>query len=200
VIQVKADISGALAYLKQLEQRDIPRVVGRTLIRTAASTKTASSRLLRKRINLPKKVIDAAIKTRRGTNEIQNLTALRLGRAWFEIIWSGKPFPLRDFDARETSRGVTYKVSRSQRRKVYVRAGRKGFIIKRFGGHVFVRVGTDPPGKGKAPIKRVFGPSIPQFAVTQRERRAIIEHAQKVWGEELTRNARFALARRAASY
>ena len=197
MIKVQPDLSDVRDMLKEFTRgKELARVIGRTLNRTRASTKSASSRLLRKRINLKKSVIDQAIDTRRGTQEIQTLSALAYGRAWFEIIWSGSPFPLRDFGASKNSRGVSFKVSRQSRRKVYELQGRKGFILPSRGGHVFVRTGPNPPGPKKAPIKKVYGPSIPQFAVTKREQRAIIEHARKFWGEELTRNLRFALERR----
>jgi hypothetical protein len=184
----------AREYLNRLETKDLPRVIGRSLTRTGASAKTFSSRSLRSRINLKKSIIDAGIKIKRG-NEIQNLTALSLGRAYFEIRWSGKPFPLREFAARATRRGVTFQVSKSQRRKVYQRKGRLGFMVEKLGGHVFVRVTDDPPGPLKATIKKAFGPSIPQFAITKRERDALIAHVQAFWAREVIQNARFALQR-----
>lgn len=195
MISVTPDISGAKAYLARLERQDLPKVIGRTLTRAAAVAKTFSSRSLRSRINLKKSIIDAAIKTRR-SSEIQNLTALGLGRAYFEIRWSGKPFPIRDFAARATGRGVTFQVSRAQRRKVYRRQGRLGFIVEKLGGHVFVRVTDDPPGPMKSKLKKAFGPSIPQFAITQREQKALIAHVRDFWERELIRNARYALQRR----
>jgi hypothetical protein len=195
MITVTPDISGAKAYLGRLERQDLPRVIGRSLTRSAAAAKTFSSRALRARVNLKKSVIDAGIKTKR-SSEIQNLSALGLGRAYFEIRWSGKPFPIRDFAARATGRGVTFQVSRTQKRKVFRRQGRLGFIIEKLGGHVFVRVTDDPPGPMKAKIKKVFGPSIPQFAITQREQQALIAHVRDFWEREVIRNARFALQRR----
>jgi hypothetical protein len=196
MIDIKPDVSGAREYLKQLQTREIPRVVGRTLTRAGNVARTFSSRSFRQRINLKKATIDAAIKIKRGTNEIQNLSALARGRAYFEIQWSGKPFPLKDFAAKKTSRGVTFQVSRRQRRKVFRRQGRLGFIIEKLGGHVFVRVTDDPPGPMKAKIKKVFGPSIPQFAATRTERDALIAHVIAFWNVEIIRNARFALQRR----
>lgn len=199
MITVKADIRVAEEYLRQFASpgRELARVIGRTLNRTGAKAKTLTSRNLRQRINLRKSVIDQSISVRR-SNEIQNMSALTLGRAWFELRWGGKPVPLRDYAANETTRGVSFKVSKRGRRKVYVRQGRKGFMIEKLGNHVFVRVGPDPPGPKKAPIKKVFGPSVPQFAVTARERTAIIREVQEFWAVELQRNARFALARRGA--
>lgn len=150
---------------------------------------------MRTRINLQKAILDKAIKSRR-SNEIQNLSALALNRAWFEIIYAGKPFGIRDFDARETAKGVTFKVARVGRRKLYVRRGNKGFTVDRLGGHVFTRVGPDPKGPAKAPIKKAVGPSIPQFAATKRVQADLIKYAQDFWARELERNIRFAISRR----
>jgi hypothetical protein len=189
VISVRPDTSGARVFLRDLQQRELPKVIGRTLNRTANSVKSRASREMRQRINLKKSVIDQAI-TKRRSNEIQNLTALGLGRAWFEIRYSGKPFGIRDFDARETGRGVTFKVARVGKRKVYTRQGRKGFVVEKFGGHVFART-----GEGRQ-IKKASGPSIPQFAATKRVQADLIKYAREFWARELERNIRYTISRR----
>lgn len=195
MLKLTADTSAARGYLRDLERSEIPKVIGRTLNRTASSVKSRASREMRQRINLKKAVIDQAISSRR-SNEIQNLTALGLGRAWFEVRYSGKPFGIRDFDARGTKKGVTFKVARVGRRKLYVRQGNKGFTVQRLGGHVFTRVGPDPPGSAKAKIKKASGPSIPQFAATKRVQADLIKYAQEFWARELERNIRFAISKR----
>lgn len=193
---VSVDIKPAKDYLNLLTKRELPRVIGRSLDRTAASGKTFLSRSLRERLALKKAIVDKAISKRR-SGEIQNITALNLGRAWFEIIASGDPIPLRDYGARATAkRGVTYQVSRTTGRKSYRAKGNLAFVVARFGNHVFVRTGADPPGKKKAPITKVFGPSLPQAFRTKRERNALIAHCEQVWATEVIRNARFALSRR----
>lgn len=195
MIQVQPDTSGARALLRDLQQREIPKVIGRTLNRTANSVRSRASRDLRTRMNLQKSVIDQAI-SRRRSNEIQNLTALELGRAWFEIRYSGKPFPLRDFAAKQVRSGVSFKVTKAGRRSIYLRQGRKGFLVQRLGGNVFVRTTDDPAGPQKAKIQKVFGPSIPQFAATKRVQNELIEYARDFWARELERNIRFAIGRR----
>lgn len=195
MVKVSPDISGARKYLEQLQGRELPRIVGRTLARTAGAVRSQSSKILRQRVTLQKSTIDQAISTAR-SNEIQNLSMLTLGRAWFEVRFSGKPFPIRDFQARKIPRGVTFRVTRTMPRKLYLRKGQKGFIVERLGGHVFVRDGVDPPGKKKAPIRKAVGPSIPQFAATRRMQAALTEFAREYWARELERNVRFAISRR----
>lgn len=199
MITVRPDVSEARRYLDRLEKIEICRVVGRALTRSASAAKTFSSRKLRERINLSKAVIDRGITTRR-SNEVRGVASLNMNTAWFEIRWGGKPFPLRDYDARAPARkGVTYKVARRGSRKTYSRRGRKAFIIEKLGGHVFVRVTDDPPGPARARIEKVFGPSIPQFAVTRREREQLIAHVKQFFINEVIRNAKFALSKRGAS-
>lgn len=199
MFRVQADVTVAEDFLRNLSQpgRELARVVGRTLNRTMAHGKSMTSRFLRNRINLKKAVIDQAITTRR-SREVQNMSAITIRQAWFEITWTGSPIALRDYAAREIKRGVTFKVARQGPRKLYMRNGQKAFVIEKLGGHVFVRVGPDPKGPKKAPIKKVYGPSIPQFAVTGREQRLIIEAVRKFWAAELVRNYNFAIAKRNA--
>lgn len=198
MLTVRPDISEARRYLNRLENVEIRKVVGRALTRSAAAAKTFSSRKLRERLNLSKAVIDRGITTRR-SSEVRGIASLSLNTAWFEIRWGGKPFPLRDYAARPTGRGVTFKVAKSGGRKLYRRRGRAAFIIEKLGGHVFVRVTDDPPGPARAKIEKVYGPSIPQFAITRREREQLIAHVKQFFVTEVIRNAKFALSKRGAS-
>jgi len=195
MIRVKPDMSRAREYLSRLEKRDLPRVVGRSLDRTGKSVRSLFSKRIRDRITLKKNVVDAAIKVAR-SGEIQNLTALNFGRAWVELRVSGKPIPLRDFQARATKRGVTFRVSRKAGRKRYEALGQPGFIVASIGGHVFVRKGPEPPGKPTIGIRKVYGPSLPQFLESKRERVELINHAADFWAREIERNARFVLTKR----
>jgi hypothetical protein len=195
VIRVSADVKGARDYLRQLEQREIPRVIGRSLDRTRKSVASFVSRDLRQRIALSKGVIDQSIKTRR-SGEIQNLTALALGRAWFEIRFTGKPIPLRDFSAKQVRAGVSYRISKQRGRRRYVRAGQAAFFVQRFGNNVFTRIGPEIPGPERTKIKKVMGPSLPQIASTRKLQARVIEHARATWFKEVTANAKFAISRR----
>lgn len=195
MITISPDIAEGKRYLQQLDRTEIPRVIGRTLDRTKRFAATRTNRAIRERVNLKRATVDAAIKTRR-SGEIGTLTALSAGRAWFEVVVSGKPIPLRDFSANQTKRGVTYRVSKSVGRRLYRRAGQNSFIVKRIGGHVFTRTGPDPKGPLTVPIKKVYGPSLPQYFSTKRIQRPIIQETQNFWNRDLIANARFALSKR----
>jgi len=194
MISVQPDMSAAKAYLNRLQTRDLPKVIGRSLTRTAASGKTFLSRKLRERVSLKKAVIDKAIRTRR-SSEIQNLIALELGRAWFEVTMTGKPIALKDFGARSVRRGVSYQVSKVRGRRLYTSKGQPAFIVPRLGGHVFVRKGPDPKGPQKVGIRKVYGPSLSQYFHSKRVQRELIAYCADFWAREIERNARFALSR-----
>lgn len=195
--RVTPDTRGARQYLEQLTRRELPKVIGRSLNRTAAHGKTALSKLLRKRINLKKAVIDQSISTRR-SNEIGALSATLSDRAWFEVRVSGKPIALRDFAAKQVKRGVTFKVSRGASRREYLSKGQHAFIVPSLGGHVFVRKGPEPPGPETIGIRKVYGPSLPQYFATHRIQDAEISDVREFWNREVIRNAQFALRRRRA--
>lgn len=57
---------------------------------------------------------------------------------------------LREFQARETAKGVSYRISKSSGRKLAVSA----FAVRRFGGRVFKRI-----EKTRIPITQLHGPS-----------------------------------------
>ena len=195
MISVSPDTRNARAYLQQLQQREIPRVIGRSLDRTRKSVASFASKDLRQRIALKKADIDRSIKTRR-SGEIQSLAALNLGRAWFELRFSGKPIPLRDYNARQVRQGVSYRVSKQQGRKRYTRNGQPAFFVRKFGGNVFTRIGPDPVGPDSVKIRKVYGPSLPQIASVKRMQRRLIVHAVGTWRRELISNVRFAVSRR----
>jgi len=197
MMRIQPDMRPAREYLNRLEKRDIPKVVGRSLDRTGKSVMALFSRRIRQRINLKKSVVDKSLKTRR-SSEIQNLVALALGRAYVELIVSGRPIPLRDFAARQVKRGVTYSIRRGGGRKQYTALGQQAFIVRSLGGHVFVRRGPEPPGPATIGIRKVYGPALPHFLLSKKEQRELLAHAAKVWPEEITRNARYALMRRGA--
>lgn len=181
--------------MTQLRDREIPRVVGRSITRTKASTVSFVSKDLRKKINLKKSDIDQSITSRR-CEEKRTIT-----HWWFEVAVKGKPLPLKDYAARKTqvsgSRNwASFKVSKGWRRKRYVAKGQKGFISDRLGGHVFVRDGVDPPGPQKAPLRKVFGPAIPHFFQSNKFEKGAHAHALATFEKELLANAKNAIRKR----
>lgn len=182
---VRLDLLEVRKYATEVQKKHIPAAAGIALKRVGKTVRKEASLKIRERLAVNAAVAKGAIKVQRIGNGMT---------IW--ITASGKPIPLRDYQARRTRRGVTYRVSRLGRRKRYERQGRKGFILDAKGGHVFVRVEDDPPGKEKGRIQKVYGPSIPQYFVTKIVREAMMQTAKDRWPIEFHAALRGVLIRR----
>lgn len=160
MISAEIDTSRLIRRLDQLRSRDIPRAVGTALSRSGRTVRARVQRLIREDLNLKAAQTRDAIKLER-SNAVDGPS-----RASITLRARGGPIPLRDFGAKMTTRGATFKVRRRDRRRVYVADGRKGFIIGQrdnagrlisttaaFGGHVFTR--TEARG-----LRKIYGPGI----------------------------------------
>lgn len=179
-------------YVAEVKRSVLPKLIGRSLDETMRATRKVVDQTIRQRLNLKSRVVKDSLKATR-SREIGSLAAVTHQRAYFQIESYGSPIPLKDYGARAVKRGVTFKVAKGAKRKTYVRQGRAGFISEKLGGHVFVRTEPDPPGLAKARIKKVFGPSLPQYLVTSIVRKAADDVAYSKWPEVVARNANFYL-------
>ena len=152
---VKLDIQSARASLKGME-KEVNKAAIRALTRVATTARKEADQEIRQRLTLSSGTVKQALK----------ITKHR-GVLIVDIDATGKPIALREYKARETRNGVTFQVAKGKPRKVYKRQGRAAFVIDKYGRHVFVRTGVDPPGKAKAPMQKVYGPSIPQYFMTK---------------------------------
>ena len=157
-VDIKADIAQAKRSLGMLE-RDVNKAAGRALNRVATTTRKNANQTIRQRLNLNSRVVKAGLLIR--TPMVGGKRSLVR-----DIQASGRPIPIRDYGAKGTRRGVTYAVKRGSR-KLYSRGAYKGFIIDKYGRHVFTRIEPDPPGPAKARVKKAYGPSLPQYFVTR---------------------------------
>lgn len=73
--------------------------------------------------------------------------ARRDGQPVYRIIAKSGAMSLKEFDAKQTAEGVV--ASPWGRRRVF----RHAFILRKLGGHVFIR-----KGKARLPIKKLYGP------------------------------------------
>lgn len=155
-IDVRADISKALAKLTTISNEVRDKAVVRALNKTATQVKTQAAREIRDvGYNLKIGKIKQSIDIRRASKS----TLVAVVKA------SGRPIGLINYAARQTKSGVS----------VQVKGGRKvingAFIATMPSGHkgVFVRLGDahkKVTRRGKVrwsglPIKELFGPSIP---------------------------------------
>jgi formamidopyrimidine-DNA glycosylase len=178
-LNVKLDIQAARASLKGLE-KEVNKAAIRALTRVATTARKEADQEIRQRLTLT----SAAVKKALLINKHRNVLIV-------DIDATGKPIALREWKARETRKGVTFQVSKGKPRKIYRRQGRTGFVIDKYGRHVFVRTGVDPPGKAKAPMQKVYGPSIPQYFVTKTVTGRMTRVAATRWPIEFERELAF---------
>lgn len=150
----------SLARMKQeLEQK--PKLMRRELVRcindTARHSRTEISSRIRERVNIKKKDIDKHIKVDLADGDHLEATV---------TLEKTARIPLKYFGARQTKKGVTYKISKgpappkNAKRRTGKNGGKEripdafGPKIPRLGGNVFKRA-----GKKRLPIIKLLGPS-----------------------------------------
>jgi len=150
--------------LKEKASR-LNREVATAINATAKKVRIEASRLLKKELNVPSKILKKAIKTKSKATA-QNTQAI-VG------LWGGYPIPLKYFKPTQLKRGVTYKIDPKLKGKSVLR---DAFIVKLYGGKVYRR-----KGKTRAPIEQVYGPS----PGTVFDKAGIAAAAEKVARDEL---------------
>jgi hypothetical protein len=182
---VKLDLREVKRYATDVQKKYIPAAAGIALKRVGTTARNVAALKIREKLAIKASVAKGALKVKRVGNGMT---------IW--ITASGSPIPLRDYGARQTKKGATFRVAKGKPRKRYQRQGRAGFILQSKGGHVFVRTEDDPPGPKKGRIKKVYGPSIPQYFVTKMIIKAMEQVARERWPIEFNAGLRGVLIRR----
>lgn len=185
---VKLDLRQVQRFATDTQKKYIPAAAGIALGRVATTVRGIAATKVRERLAIAAAVAKKAIRVQRIGKKFE---------IW--IVASGKPIPLKDYQARQTRKGATFRVSKSKGRRVYKRHGRAGFIMPSKGGHVFVRTEDDPPGAQKGRIQKVYGPSVPQYFVTKIVIEAMRNTARQRWPIEFAAAFRGVLIRRTGS-
>lgn len=141
-----------------------PVGIARALNRTGVPTSGEYIREARRALGL-KNIVSRKGGVRSVDNYVKRAVSHRranAGRLTYSVAGFGGPIPLKYFGARETRRGVS--AAPLNRRQVFAGSFQKGGLFpnrinRKFnpGLNVFIRT-----GKGKFPIRRLFGPSFPQ--------------------------------------
>ena len=160
----QASLKQLQAALKEKASR-LPRELATAINATAKKVRIEASRLLKKELNVPSKILKKTIKTK--SKATAKDTRAIVG------LWGGYPIPLKYFKPTQLKRGVTYKIDPKLKGKSVLR---DAFIVKSFGGRVYRR-----KGKTRGPIEQVYGPS----PGTVFEKAGIAAAAEKVAREEL---------------
>jgi hypothetical protein len=196
MIPVSIETRKAIRYLEAVKARALPRAVGATLRRVGTTTRQAAQVKIREEVVLKAGDLKKAITIERVPR------SLNPDQLYIDLRARGGPIPIAQYQARQTKRGVTYRVRRGEPKKVYRRGGRAGFIIgtgsgrsfspdSRFGGQVF----TSRPAPGPDPIKRAYGPGIAQRFKTRSVQRVIRETFRREFPKRLIQELRFQISK-----
>lgn len=110
----------------------------------------AVKRALRKQTSIPYGLLNRGVSTRQASTKMG-------GTLEFQIVGTGRPFPLKIFKPRQDQDGTTAFVW--GKRQLYVGSfmgPRPGVLAPKLFGHVWHRV-----GKSRLPIHKSWGPNIP---------------------------------------
>lgn len=183
-VSATVDARALLKRAQELGATKIPQAVGAALGRAGRAARVAASKRIRETWVVPAGVLRTAItiESPRGSDIVRGAEPVAILRA------KGGPIPLRDFGAKMTNRGVTFRVERGGPRKIYKAKGRTGFKVGRregernkrgrrtgkfienpdFGGHAYVSA------RGRRAIYKLHGPGIAQ-RVAGRDVRSVIK-------------------------
>ncbi|MDQ2080489.1 phage tail protein [Xanthobacteraceae bacterium Astr-EGSB] len=130
-----------LADLIEEAAKLVPAAVARALNRTVTETRTAVARALVKQTGAKYAVVRKALST----------TPASVGHLSASIIARGGFMPLSAFKPKKTRKGVS--AAPWGTRRVFPAS----FMVKKWGGNVYVRM-----GKPRFPIHKLYGPAIPR--------------------------------------
>lgn len=145
-LQISVDAS-SIVWLQELLQAagaQIHTAIRRAVNDTGDKTTTLVSRALAKQVGVKYGTVKAALRQQRAS----------FGSLTYKIIAKGPALSLKEFGARQTSKGAS--AAPWNTRRVFPHS----FIAPGMGGHVFVRT-TDK----RFPVKKLWGPAIPNELV-----------------------------------
>lgn len=202
-ITVTPDISSLRRALNGLGA-DAVRAEVRALNRTIESVKVQASRALADDTGLTRRAVDRSLSVSRASFSAPEAT----------LTVTGQRIPLIEFGARQTRRGVTYRMPARGRSLIP-----SAFIGRMRSGHVGVfrresaqgplrprrkRGGRRAPAAGvlmvgRLPIQERFGPSLPRVFVQDKIRAALEQHARATFDKTLAHEIQFIGSQRGAA-
>jgi len=174
--------------LRQIQQQlsgipgAMPRVMPRAINRTAGPAKTQIVREMAATLQLKAKTIREKVDLKKATRS----------RWVAEIGINRKRIPLREFSARQTKRGVSYKIQKTGARQKIQSA----FIAKMPGGHegVYKR-----KGPARLPIMQLRGPSLGEaFKGARALVRRVTKDSRKNLAMQIDKQVKYILEKRGA--
>lgn len=188
-----AKVKKALAGIPDAADRVCMRAINDGL----AGMKTDASTEIRAEINLTKSVVDATFKTVKAS--VTSLSGV--------FTSTGKPVPLIEYGARQTTKGVSVQVKRSNPRSVVVgafiatmKSGHKGVFWREW--HQAIRKPVNrniPYGKlpkqYRLPIAQRFGPRVPDILSNEPVMTAVLKKADDRMHTNIDRQINYELSK-----
>lgn len=181
MIDIRINTDPLRLALTDIQREAFPQAAARSVNRTAQSVESHAISDVAKQGGIRRKDVRSSFTRSRATNT-----------HWVAVISAtGRPIALINFNARQIRKGVSAKAW--GQRKVY-----KGvFIAKMKSGHIGV---YKREGKGRLPIKELWGPSVPKLMADAAIATPLAEFGRQRLAKELEANLAYyvkrAMARR----
>lgn len=207
---IEIDQASIQRVLRELagDKKAIGNVTRRAGDRAGASTKTEVSRLIRDEIDI--KASDLNKANRRSGQKVLFKTRVKEDAGTIStkvVLTETGRTPLKYYKAKQSSKGVTYRISKRQGRKLLAGAfipgyhwlkgqglGAKGVGALPLGGHVFIRT-----SKSRLPIQKLYGVSPWGAFVKNNLVGPVTKFAGDVFNKRLTAELEFELSKRGAN-
>ena len=135
----------------------INQVISRVLNHVGGTARTKVKTALAKQTGLKAGTVDVGLRSIKATP----------GRQSYEIVASGRPISLAQFDPRQTRRGVSARPW--GKRRLFPST----FIVRSLSGQVFRR-----ESKARLPIVKLWGPSLPRELLRDNVPKAFVQEVQ----------------------
>lgn len=180
-ITIEHNFPQVAAQMRRMSKDIAEKAMASALNKTIAIGKTAMSKEIRQEFALPASKVSARLRITKATVK-GDTSGLEAGL--FPLNARGRSLNLANFEARQTSKGVTFKIKRNGPRHLIPGA----FLINR-GGTVMIRIGKD-----RLPLKALQTIDIAQMFNTRRINTKVIDTIKERFPEIFEREAKFYIA------
>jgi len=196
MIGLRAKLQGEkrLARLLKGNAKQVRREMKIAVNATARQTVGIWAKAISKEIAVTQRVVKGTIKVTKKADERWITSTVTQRKEWNRI-------PLKQFNPKQTSAGVSYKVSRYGGKGFLP----SGFIVQSLGGHVFKRDGPKVKmtkgksvGKRKQRIFKQYGPSPWGVSIKNDLKQPVSAESRKILIKQIDRRIRAVLKRQGA--
>ena len=180
--QIKRLNKLAVKYGKRGIEGEIYKALRKATTKTLSATSSPQgmSQVIRKQLNVKASDLKKFLKKLKKPNRATMTSKV--------YIDSTGRLPLKHFGARQTKKGVTYKIEKQGKRKTALSAfGVKPKMIESLGGHAYRR----EEGAARLPIRKLWGISVWGFATKNRMEKQFAQIAKKRLKLEIKERIRY---------